>query len=271
MNPDRKTVIVTGAAGGIGKALARRFTRAGAAVVVADKLQAGVDDLARELNTVAIACDVTDEAQVQHLVEETVRQIGPIDIFISNAGVCIGEPDHAASADNDVWQTCWDIHVMAQVYAARAVLPSMRKRQSGYLVNMASAAGLLSQIGDSAYSATKHASVGFSESLAISHGDEGIRVSVVCPQYVATSMLGYAEGELPDDLPDVITPEQVADAVLKGVQEETFLILPHQDVASYIQFKAADTDRWLGAMRKLRRRILEKAGSMNLVEMHKWI
>lgn len=147
---------------------------------------------------------------------------------------------------------------MAHVYAARAVLPSMIERGEGYFVQMASAAGLLSQIGDAAYSASKHAAVGFAESLSITHGDDGIKVSVICPQYVATPMLGYDAGEGFDKYPGVISPEQVAGTVVQGIDAEQFLILPHPDVEQYIQFKPGNYDCWLGDMRKLRRKIIDE-------------
>ena len=185
-----KTVIVTGGARGIGRALCRAFAANGARVVVADLLEEHAKIVAAEIEGLGVGCDVTNESEIQTLVRDAEKQYGPIDLFCSNAGICVGEPDHSASASNEAWQTCWDIHVMAHVYAARAVLPSMIARGEGYFVQMASAAGLLSQIGDAAYSASKHAAVGFAESLSITHGDDGIKVSVICPQYVATPMLG---------------------------------------------------------------------------------
>lgn len=273
MNLDGKVAIVTGAASGIGRAMAARFAAAGARVVVADLEAAAARAAAAPFGGLGLACDVTREADIQHLVAETEAHFGPIDLFCSNAGICLGEGDHAASAANDTWQRCWEVHVMAQVYAARAVLPAMIARGDGYLLQMASAAGLLSQIGDAAYSATKHAAVGFAESLAISHADQGIKVSVICPQYVATPMLGYGDAAAADadDLPDVLTPDQVADAVIEGIRRETFLILPHPQVAKFIQFKSADYDRWLAAMRTLRTRIVDEIGSTRLEEMHKLV
>ena len=169
MNLKDKTVIVTGGARGIGRALCVRFAKAGARVVVADRMKDEAQETANVIEGMAISCDVSKEADIQNLVTKTQDHFGPIDLFCSNAGVCFGEPDTSASASNEVWQTCWDIHVMAHVYAARAVLPSMIERGGGYFLQMASAAGLLSQIGDAAYSATKHAAVGFAESLHITH------------------------------------------------------------------------------------------------------
>lgn len=266
-----KTVVITGGARGIGKALAVAFKREGARVVIADLLADDVAATATQLGTLGVACDVTNEADIQRLVNTTEQAYGPIDLFCSNAGICVGEPTHSASADNDTWQACWEIHVMAHVYAARAILPSMIERGEGYFVQMSSAAGLLSQIGDAAYSASKHAAVGFAESLAITHGDDGITVSVICPQYVATPMLGYDDADGISQALGVISADQVADTVVAGIEAEDFLILPHPEVEQYIQAKATNYDRWLGGMRKLRRGIVSKVGSTRLIDMHKLV
>ena len=207
----------------------------------------------------------------KNLVTRTEQHFGPIDLFCSNAGVCFGEPDSATSASNTQWQTSWDIHVMAHVYAARAVLPSMIERGFGYFLQTASAAGVLNQIGDAAYSTTKHAALGFAESLAITHGDDGIKVSVVCPQYVATPMLGYEEGDDFSNYPGIISPHQLADSVIEGLEEERFLILPHPQVARYYQHKTADYDRWIAGMRRLRSKIIDESGATRLECMHKLI
>jgi NAD(P)-dependent dehydrogenase (short-subunit alcohol dehydrogenase family) len=240
-------------------------------VIVADLEEAAAARVAAPLGGLGVGCDVTKEADVQALVQRAEVQFGKVDLFCSNAGICPDEPGHAASASNETWQLCWDIHVMAHVYAARAVLPGMVERGSGYLLQMASAAGLLSQIGNAAYSATKHAAVGFAESITITHGGDSIRVSVICPQYVATPMLGYGDNVTSAEQLGVLTPGQVADAVAEGVARETFLILPHADVAKSIQLKSSDYDRWLGSMRKLRGRIVEEIGSTELEKMHKLV
>ncbi len=266
-----KSVVVTGGGRGIGKALCVAFAAEGARVTVADLNIEDATATATQINGLAVRCDVTSESDVIELVAATEQHFGPVDLFCSNAGIFRGEPDHSASASNDDWLACWNVHVMAQVYAARAVLPGMIERGSGYLVQMASAAGLLSQIGDAAYSTTKHASVGFAESLSITHGDDGIKVSVICPQYVATPMLGYEEGNANTESQGVISAEQVAEAVVKGIEAEQFLILPHAEVADFIQFKSSNYDRWLGGMRKLRRKIIGKLGTIRVVEMHKYI
>ena len=266
MHLNGKTAIVTGGASGIGAAMARRFAAEGARVAVADLDGDAARALAEEIGGLGVPCDVTREADIQTLVATTEAAFGPIDLFCSNAGLAQGEPSHAASASNDVWARAWAVHVMAHVHAARAVLPGMIERGSGYLLQMASAAGLLSQIGDAAYSTTKHAAVGFAESLAITHGRDGIRVSVICPQYVATPLLGYAD---PADAPDLLTPEAVADTVVEGIGRETFLILPHPEIARFVAFKSADYDKWLDAMRDLRSKVVDEIGTTDLRQMHK--
>lgn len=269
MEINNKVIIITGAAKGIGFAIAKRFQSAGAKLVLGDLDEVAVKNTADQLGAHAMKCDVRNEDDIKALVEHAQNVYGPVDMFVSNAGVCFGEDGHSASAGNDVWQASWEIHVMSHVYAARAVLPSMIERGEGYLVQMASAAGLLSQIGDAAYSATKHAAIGFAESLAISHGDQGIKVSAICPQYVATAMTGYNSDTKPELESGVLSAEQVAQTVYEGIKKEAFLILPHEEVAQFIQHKTADYDRWLGGMRKLRRGIIDQVGSTRLEDMHK--
>jgi NAD(P)-dependent dehydrogenase (short-subunit alcohol dehydrogenase family) len=254
-----KVVVVTGGANGIGKALCERFAAEGARVVaVADLELENAQLVADAIGGVAFGVNVRDEAAIQEMVATLEAEYGHIDLFCSNAGIGAGdgEPWWATSASNDIWQAMWDIHVMAHVYAARACLPGMIKRGEGYFLNTVSAAGLLSQIGDAAYSTTKHAAVGFAESLAITHGDDGIKVSMVCPQAVATRMIEQMDS---DDggsagVDGIISPEDLAESVVAGLAEEKFLILPHPQVEQYRQNKVADYDRWVGGMRKLRRR-----------------
>jgi NAD(P)-dependent dehydrogenase (short-subunit alcohol dehydrogenase family) len=253
-----KLVVVTGGANGIGLALCERFHAEGARkVIVADLELGNAQAVAERLDGDAYGVDVSDESAIQAMVEQVEADHGVIDLFCSNAGIIAldGEPWWATSAPNKTWQAMWDIHVMSHVYAARACLPSMLERGQGYFLNTASAAGLLNQIGDAAYSTTKHAAIGFAESLAITHGDDGIGISVLCPQAVATRMIGASEngdgGSAGVD--GVLTPEAVAEEVVLGLAEETFLILPHKEVETYRQRKGQDYDRWLGGMRKLRR------------------
>jgi len=266
-----KTTIITGAAKGIGAALAVRFAAEGAHVVLADTDVEPLEALAKSINGVAVSCDVTCEQDIHAAVAAAEDRYGPVDLFCSNAGLIMDEPDHAASASDEAWQRCWQIHVMAHVYAARAVLPSMIERGDGYLLNMCSAAGLLNQIGNAAYSTTKHAAVGFAESIAITHRHQGIKVSVICPQFVATPLLGYSDVESTDLPAGTITAQEVAESVVEGLARETFLILPHPDVAKYIQFKSADYDKWLISMVRLREKIVDELGSVDVMEIHRVI
>jgi NAD(P)-dependent dehydrogenase (short-subunit alcohol dehydrogenase family) len=251
-----RVVVVTGGANGIGRAMCERFHQEGARkVIVADLEEANARSVADALDGDAFGVNVRDEGQMQAMVAEVESRYGVIDIFCSNAGIIAtdGEPWWATSAPNETWQAMWEIHVMSHVYAARACLPGMLERAEGYFLNTASAAGLLNQIGDAAYSTTKHAAIGFAEALAITHGDDGIRVSVLCPQAVATRMIGDSGGGTAG-VDGVLTPQQVAGEVVQGLAAETFLILPHKEVIEYRKNKADDYDRWLGGMRKLRRR-----------------
>ena len=273
MIPNVKIAVVTGGGNGIGRAICRRLAKDDVKVVVVDLDKDAADTVAAEINGIAYRVDVADEADMLALINDVEENMGPIDLFASNAGVVFGDgKSGSASADGvladieDRWDTSWRINVMAHVYAARALLPRMTARGAGYLVNTVSAAGLLSAIGDSAYSATKHAAIGFAEAVAIRHGDDGIRVSVVCPQAVATRMLDLATGPGAEenvfggaDLDGIASPEQVADSVVEGVAAGRFLITPHPEVIGYFQNKAADYDRWVGGMRKLRRNLAAAA------------
>ncbi|HEY7402599.1 MAG TPA: SDR family oxidoreductase [Candidatus Angelobacter sp.] len=247
-----KVVIVTGGANGIGRALCRRFAKEGPeAVIVADIDAQGISRVASEINGVASRCDVSQESDVRALVAMVTEKFDRVDLFCSNAG--IGAAGGPEASDRD-WQRSWDINVMAHVYAARAVLPQMLARKEGYLLQTVSAAGLLTQIGSAPYSVTKHAALGFAEWLAITYGDQGIRVSALCPQGVKTDMLlkaQFAGGAFL--LEGALEPDQVADDVVKGIAEERFLILPHPEAAKYFQNKANDYERWIRGMRKLQR------------------
>ena len=258
MNLAGKIVVVTGGADGIGAALARRFAREGAAhVAVVDRNAEGAKAVAAEFGGAAYAVDVSDGAAVAAMVAAVEAAHGRIDLFCSNAGVGDGDPDrdNAASSPDSVWMRAWGVNVMAHVYAARAVLPGMIARGEGYLLNTVSAAGLLSQIGGAVYSTTKHAAIGLAESLAITHGDQGIKVSVLCPQGVDTAMLRAGGSGSPQSLDGVLTPDEVAGFVVEGLAAESFLILPHPEVLTYMQRKTGDYDRWLNGMRRLRTRV----------------
>jgi len=243
-----KTIVVTGAASGIGRAMALRFHAEGAAgIVLADLQREALEEAASKVNGLAVQCDVADEDSVRQLVDRCERDVGPIDIFCSNAGIIAGGGEHASNED---WQHNWDIHVMGHVYAARAVIPGMIERGGGYLVNTASAAGLLTHIDLATYAVSKHASVAFAEWLSIRYGDQGIRVSTLCPQAVRTAMTaGMEEGVASVD--GMLEPEQLAECVVETMAREEFLILPHPQVLEYMQRKTGDYDRWIKGMRRM--------------------
>lgn len=264
-----KTAIITGGASGIGKAIAKRCAEEGANVVIADLNEDAARDVARSVGGLGLRCNVALEDDITRIVDVAKDTFGSIDLFVSNAGFGVGQPDHAASASNDVWQRNWDVHVMSHVYASRAVLPEMIERGSGVLVNVASAAGLLNQIGDAAYSATKHAAVSFAESLAITHMDDGIQIAVVCPQYVATPLL-----DMPDDTPasgSLLSADDVAEAVFSGLKDGKFLILPHETVSQYTGIRAMDPEKWIGGMRALRRKFQKESETGDFRELHKFV
>jgi NAD(P)-dependent dehydrogenase (short-subunit alcohol dehydrogenase family) len=250
-----RVVVVTGGARGIGRALARRFASAGAEIViVADVDGDGAWTVAREIGGMAIRCDVSKETDVAQLVEKVGIAKGRIDIFCSNAGIGVGGGPETANAE---WQRIWDVNVMAHVYVARHVLPGMLVRRDGYLLGTVSAAGLLNHLFAAPYGVTKAAALSFFEWLSIAHGDEGIRVSCLCPQGVKTDMLAAEHRQGLDFLTaTALEPEQVADIVLQGIRDEKFLILPHPEVAEYFNRKATDYDRWLKGMRRLRANIV---------------
>ncbi len=250
-------IVITGAGSGIGRALARRMAVEGPrAIVVADLDEAAGRVVAEELGAVAVATDVSREAEIRALVARARELHGQVDLFCSNAGVSgpAGGPD----APDDQWQRTWEVNVMAHVWAARALLPEMLARGDGYLLSTASAAGLLTQAGALAYTATKHAAVAVAEWLAITYGDAGIKVSCLCPQGVRTPLLAAAledpVGAAPLLEEGVLEPEEIAEAVIEGIRAEQFLILPHPAVARYMAVKGAQHERWLAGMRRIVRK-----------------
>ena len=267
MKLHNKHVVVTGGAGGIGAAMCRLFAKQGAKVVVSDLNVDAATDIAAEINGLAVQCDVSDESGVVSLIDQAQAHFGPIDLFCSNAGFGVGEKSHAASASNRVWQKNWDIHVMAHVYASRALLPDMIKRGDGYLLNIASAAGLLMQIGDSAYSATKAAAVSLAQSLAVGHGDDGIKVSVVCPQYVNTDILAISDEQRAKPMNDVLSPQDCAQVILDGIENEDFMITPHPQVLDFIANRSADPDAWIEGMRHYRKAMLNENGQVDFAKI----
>jgi NAD(P)-dependent dehydrogenase (short-subunit alcohol dehydrogenase family) len=255
MKLQNKVAVVTGGASGIGRALCRRFAAEGArGVVVADLDAAGAAQVASETGGLAVTVDVGREADIVQLVERAMAAYGAIDLFCSNAGIAL---EGGLETPENEWQRIWDINLMAHVYAARAVLPAMLARGDGYLLQTASAAGLLTQIGSAPYAVTKHAAVAFAEWLAVTYGDRGIRVSCLCPQGVRTNMLTEAQsGAGRFLLEGALEPEQVAESVVAGLAAERFLILPHPEVGEYFRRKAGDYDRWLRGMRRMQAKLM---------------
>ncbi|MEO1903058.1 MAG: SDR family oxidoreductase [Alcanivorax sp.] len=256
-----RIVVITGAAGGIGRALAVACADAGArAVVCADLDGDGAAATADQVSAagargIGRAVNVAREDELRALIDDTEDQVGPIGLFCSNAGISIaGGPE----VDNEGWQRIWDINVMAHVFAARHLAPRMIARGGGYFLNTASAAGLLSQVGSAPYAVTKHAAVGLAEWLALTYGDDGIKVSVLCPQAVRTNMTKGKEDHVAS-VDGMMEPEPVALACLEAIRQETFLVLPHKEVLQYMRNKTDNYDRWIGGMRKLNRRFNPKA------------
>src|SRR5215813_6011109 len=260
MQVNGKVVVVTGGANGIGKALCEAFHGAGAAkVVVVDLDGNNARTVAAKVHGAAFQCDVAKEKDVLHVIDETERQFGPIELFCSNAGIGGGFDPlsmNAGGTSDEPWQRSWAIHVMAHVYAARHLVPRMKARGGGYFLNTISAAGLLSQVGSPAYSTTTHAAVGFAENLAISHKADNIRVSILCPQGVDTNMLrSIPRGPQSGD--GDLAPEKVAQDALKGIEQETFAILPHSQVLGYMRKKTENYDRWIAGMAKIQAKLRE--------------
>jgi NAD(P)-dependent dehydrogenase (short-subunit alcohol dehydrogenase family) len=228
------------------KCAAALRTKGAKKIVVADLDAEGAKAVAEEIDGIAMGVDVSDQAQIVNLIDTTENEVGPIDLFCSNAGIGIGQD---IDTPDDVWQTIWEVNTMAHVWAARALVPRMIKRGGGYLLNTSSAAGLLSQIGSVTYAVTKHAAVALAEWLSITYGDRGIKVSVLCPQAVRTAMTAGGPGVAGVD--GMIEPEVAVEAVVETLREERFLVLPHPEVAEYIKRKTSDYDRWLTGMRRL--------------------
>ena len=250
MDITNRIAVITGAASGIGKALALRLNEAGAKqVVCADLDLDGAEATAAEIGGVAMRCDVGQEADIEALVERTEAEVGPIDLFVSNAGIIYRG---GLEIPNEHWQKIWDVNVMAHVWAARHVIPRMVERGGGYLLNTASAAGLLNQVGAAPYAVTKHAAVGFAEWIALTYGDQGIKVSLLCPQAVRTGMTSNPGSVAAMD--GLLEAGPVADLCLKTIEEEKFLVLPHPEVLTYMRRKTDDYDRWLGGMQRLNRK-----------------
>lgn len=257
MELSQRTVVVTGAAGGIGSALARRFHADGAHVVLSDLH--GADAVAAELRgSISVAADMSTEEGTRTLIDAAEEAFGPIDLYFANAGVALGTDP---MDDEELWDISFAVNVHAHRWAARRLLPGWLDRGEGYFCSTASAAGLLAQIGSAPYSVTKHAAVAFAEWLDITYGNRGVRVSCLCPQGVNTDMINAGD-QLGDgsnvvrEVGVILEPEVVADTVAEAIRDERFLILPHPEVADYLALKGSDHPRWLAGMRRLHGRIL---------------
>jgi NAD(P)-dependent dehydrogenase (short-subunit alcohol dehydrogenase family) len=253
---DDRHVIVTGAAGGIGSALARRFHAAGARVVLTDL--AGADAVSGELErSLSLAADMTREADIVAMIDAAENAFGPVDLYFANAGVAIGTDP---MDDEAAWNLSFDVNIHAHRWAARRLLPGWLERGEGYFCSTASAAGLLTQIGSAPYSVTKHAAVAFAEWLSITYGKQGLKVSCLCPQGVNTAMIGTGSeigvgSEVVRAVGPILEPDDVAATVLEAIADERFLILPHPEVADYMALRGAEHARWLAGMRKLQQRV----------------
>ncbi len=259
MHVKDKVCVVTGAASGIGEAVARAYAQAGARGVVVADLKSSRDKLASvagEIGGLAVPADVAQESEIQSLIAAAETRFGPVDVFFSNAGLSRKGQESADDAD---WDVSWRVHVMSHVFAARALVPGMLARGSGYLLNTASAAGLLASLNSMPYGVTKHAAVALAEHLAIQYGDRGIRVSVLCPQSVQTGMT--TPGPSAARVDGVMVADEVARIVIEAMETERFLILSHPQVHEYMQRKAANAERWLTGMRRLRDKIYGGAHS----------
>jgi NAD(P)-dependent dehydrogenase (short-subunit alcohol dehydrogenase family) len=265
-----RVAVVTGGASGIGRAMALRFAADGArGVVVADLDGNGAAAVAEEIGTDAalgVPCDVTEEAAVRLVIEEATEKFGPVDVFCANAGIGTGQ---GLDAPDEVWDQILDVNVRAHIIAARLLVPGWLERGEGYFVATASAAGVLSQIGDAAYAVTKHAAVALAEWLSITYGDRGIRVSCLCPMGVKTPMvMGGLAMEGPEGLGarvvaasgELLEPDDVAGEVVEAMREERFLILPHPEVLKFMQNKTGDYERWLAGMRRVQAHVTGSAG-----------
>lgn len=246
-----KIIVVTGAASGIGRAMCLRYAQEGAKhIACVDRDLKGAAATATMMGGTAHMVDVRDKDQLTGMIDKVEAEVGPIDLFCSNAGISVAG---GVEVEDDAWQRIWEINVMSHVWAARHLVPRMAKRGGGYFLNTASAAGLLNQVGSAPYGVTKHAAVGLAEWIAMTYGDQGIKVSVLCPQAVRTEMTRGHEDHVAA-IDGMMEPGPVAEACVQTIRDESFLVLPHPEVLRYMRNKTENYDRWIGGMRKLNRR-----------------
>lgn len=246
-----KIIVVTGAASGIGRAMCIRYAEEGAKhIACVDRDLKGAEETAAMMGGTAHMVDVSVRDQITAMIDKVEAEVGPIDLFCSNAGISVAG---GVEVEDDAWQRIWEINVMSHVWAARHLVPKMAERGGGYFLNTASAAGLLNQVGSAPYGVTKHAVVGLAEWLAMTYGDQGIKVSVLCPQAVRTEMTRGHEDHVAA-IDGMMEPAPVAEACVQTIRDETFLVLPHPEVLGYMRKKTENYDRWIGGMRKLNRR-----------------
>lgn len=254
---ENQIVAVTGATSGIGRAIAEMFIAQGAKVAISDR--ASPDLTAKDIGAHAYECDVSKEENVIAFIDSVESDLGPVDVFVSNAGVGFGNGDHVAGGHNKSWELSWQVNVMSSVYAARRLMPRWLDEKRGRFIITASAAGILNQVGSSSYTVTKHAAVAFADSIAIEHGDAGINVHCICPQYVRTNMTkGMEMAENGQD--ELLEPADISNALLESMKNDEFLVLPHKIVKKYAVGRARDHDAWLEGMVKFR----QSLGSKNL-------
>jgi len=249
---ENQIIAITGATGGIGRGIAEMYIANGAKVAISDYKDC--QETAKEIGATAYICDVSDEASVKKFIASVEAEFGPIDTYVSNAGVGSGNGRYVAKASNESWEQAWQVNVMGSVYAARALMPSWVERGSGRFVVTASAAGLLNQIGSASYTTTKHAAVAFAESVAIEHGADGIKANCICPQYVRSEMTkGMSMAENSQD--GYLEPSDVADALKAAIDQDQFYVFPHKVVQEYFINRAKYPDAYLDGMGKLKQKV----------------